>query len=528
MTVTMDEDFLRATAHLDNETAQVKPEPDADHQPDTAPSPQPTPTELFTVLRDITDSPKPTESTPTSHPKSSNLSSRRSQDASSRRTLSRLASSDATTPCLMCPSASKLVCHVCDSISYCTSACSNADSKAHQTLCNTRAEYVQRPNEAMRRAIYFPESPSESIRFTWVKFQEAWTEDNERHEIALVGGFFNVPQNQRSSYYITRNEVLCRRLSHTIRVIAANDECPFNQINSSVAKHIDQHHAHRWKGPLLAIALQNTASNPELPLGDDIAIEDLRHVLDFLNTHNSTALSTDLERYFGRTDEFEAVRVPTTHSVFHQTGSCTLPISEQVEIPIIYAKSPRRADREALQETEKSGKRKSDWNSAFRDLRQSWLLSSQEDFAEAAFIRVSEDEMVAEYYLGSAILVRQDEKPLCVKHVEALWRYNKYLLEPKMTIASRTVVAPGSAGQANGDEQMVETYLCKARFAQFYSDGQCFQRTAAERAVPSPYEVKKQKGTLKRKSSANFFTRITRKSKWEWTSDCDRDSGAEE
>ncbi|KAH9881047.1 hypothetical protein J1614_001540 [Plenodomus biglobosus] len=343
-----------------------------------------------------------------------------------------------------------------------------------------------------------------------------------------------------------RPEVICRPLTGTIRVIPANDNSSFTQVNPSVAKHINQRHAHPWKGPLLAIALQGTASNSELPLWDDVSIEDLRHVFDFLNTYSSTTLSTEFDCYLGRTvrgvkinssgdqasaelpDVFEAVRVPTTHSVFHQTSSRALPIADQIGLQVHYAKCPRKTDHEAVHGIETSGMRKSNWNSPFRDLIRPWLLNCQEDFAAAAFIRVGVDDMVTEYYSGSAILVRQDEKPLHVKQMEALWRYNKYLLELKMARLSRAVASRGSSDEAGQHMVVVTEYLCKAWFVQFYADGQCHQKTAAERAVLSPYEMRKRLGSLKRKSSPDFFACGSKKSKWEWTSDCDEESGGEQ
>ncbi|KAF2847367.1 hypothetical protein T440DRAFT_481791 [Plenodomus tracheiphilus IPT5] len=458
----------RTSAHLDSEMTGVKDEPRVEHPVDRA----------LTLPRSMKMGARPhthnaeTPSNETEDRKPINLAPPNplgslKLDVLSHQTPSILAGPERTSPCLMCPSQGKVVCDVCNYVAYCTPACKDADVEARQTLCHAHTEFEQRPSEAMRRTIYFPESSTESIRFTWVKIQEAWTEDDERYETALIGGYFNVAQNQRASYYVTENSVLCRPFTRTLRIITANDDSSFSQINPSVAKHINGRYAYPWKGPLLAIALQGTATNPRLPLGDDVALEDLRHVLDFLNAYCSRAVSTDFDRYFGCTvrgvrinsvgdqrsvelpREFEAVRVPTTHAVFHQTDPAILPIAKDLEIPIIHAKYPRRSDRGAICENEKLGVRESDWNSAFRDLKQSWLLRSQEDFfAAAAHIRVHEDDMVAEYYGGSAILVRQDE-------------------------------------------------------------------------------VKKRVGSLKRNSSSNFFARVTKKAKWEWTSDCDEESAGE-
>lgn len=93
---------------------------------------------------------------------------------------------------------------------------------------------------------------------------------------------------------------------------------------------------------------------------------------------------TDFEYYHGRNirgvrtncsgdqasgescEEFEKVRVPVSHVAFSQANLCRLPIASRLSIPIIPANYPRRED----------GVRCGDWNSAYRDLQQSWLLES--------------------------------------------------------------------------------------------------------------------------------------------------------
>ncbi|KAI8931331.1 hypothetical protein NX059_011672 [Plenodomus lindquistii] len=543
-TTIMEESLRRARVHRDSETSEVKAELSIERNLGLALSSSQGTTAAPTTPHDAAALVTPTMDMTSDEPSYSDQHGNQVLDTRSRRAPSKFASPDANTLCSMCPATGRTACNECQSVTYCTPLCRDADLKSHQILCSTRAEYEHRPGEAMRRAIYFPDTPGEPLRFTWVKFQEAWTEDNERFQTALVGSYFNVPQDRRSSYYLTENHVLCRPLTRTIRIIAANDNSAFAQTNPSIVDQIDQRHAYPWKGPLLAIALQGTATNPSLPLGDDLAVEDLRHVLDFLNTFQSTAISADFDRYFGRTvrgvrinssgdqksvelpDEFEPVRVPTTHAVFHQKTPATLPIPHLLELPITYSKCPRRPDLEAACEIEKWGVRKSDWNSPFRDLQQSWLLAGQQDFATTAFAMVHTNDTVAEYYCGSAILVRQDEKPLLVPQLEALWRYNKFLLEPRMTQASQTVASSSSSDQSKEERATVDAYLRKARFAQFYSDGRCYQKSAAERAFPSPYEMKKRSGQLKRKSSKNFFDRVAKKYKWEWISDCD-ESGTE-
>ncbi|KAF1943693.1 hypothetical protein EJ02DRAFT_484941 [Clathrospora elynae] len=174
----------------------------------------------------------------------------------------------------------------------------------------------------------------------------------------------------------------------------------FAEPNPSVAKLIDSRYAQPWKGAILAIALQGTTPRPTIPRGDDVNMEDLRHVLDYLNTYKSTAVLGSLARYYSQTirgvrincvddqthnvprDEFEEVCVPMTHRIF-SAARPQLPIPNRLGIAIMAANYPRRVEyveyRDDLQKTptsKETEKRSEDWNSSFRDLRQAWLLKT--------------------------------------------------------------------------------------------------------------------------------------------------------
>lgn len=71
-------------------------------------------------------------------------------------------------------------------------------------------------------------------------------------------------------------------MSHTTRVITTTDDFAFAEVNPSISSLLNSRFAHPWKGPLLAIALRGNEADPALPLGEDVSIEDLRCVLDYL------------------------------------------------------------------------------------------------------------------------------------------------------------------------------------------------------------------------------------------------------
>lgn len=85
-----------------------------------------------------------------------------------------------------------------------------------------------------------------------------------------------------------------------------------------------------------------------------------------------------------------------------------------------------------------------------------------------------------------------------------------------MTHVSRDSVRSGTESKV-----ITQTLMTHDGSEQFCSDGRCFQQTAAKRTAPSPYEVRKRLGSLKRKPTATVLARLTRKPKWGWSSDGD-------
>jgi hypothetical protein len=119
------------------------------------------------------------------------------------------------------------------------------------------------------------------------------------------------------------------------------------------------------------------------------------------------------------------------------------------------------------------------------------------------------------FYQANAILARADRKPLYSAHVEALYVFNKFWLEPKWMLASNIY-------NDMTMEEVEREEITPDKFALYYSHVYTSFRSRGDLNVPSPYEVKKRRGTLKRKrpkgSSAS-----SKRGKWEWSSDGDED-----
>ncbi|KAF2703744.1 hypothetical protein K504DRAFT_495291 [Pleomassaria siparia CBS 279.74] len=436
----------------------------------------------------------------------------------------------------------------CNVIRYCSRECQEQDAPAHQLLCNTWNELHpthpknSRPSETYRSAIFFPENPEDgNACFVWLQHWENRTDSGTCYDQPIVGQYFdNVAKLTKVN--IVENLVLCRPLDHTIQIVTAcrNDSEYALKTNSSIASLVDARHAFRWKGPLLAYGLQGDLDLA--PKGSDLDLHDLRHIVDYLNTNKSTALANEM-RYFGPTyhgvrikcegdlepgktqaqGAFEAVKIPVSHKIF--SAGHLLPIADRIKIPILSTSIPRKADYEAGSTSTQGGrgprtkKGREDWNPRARDLNAEWLMTTDEAIAKVTTVPFR-DWATKQYYPGTVIFARQDHKPLYPLHLHALWRYNKYLLEPLMTRASEI--------HADSDTSEVDKEISKEKFSTYHRHFLTFQSTDVDRQLPSPYDVKKRVGSLKRKAVKGLFARAAKRARWEWTSDGDEEVEEEE
>jgi hypothetical protein len=220
-----------------------------------------------------------------------------------------------------------------------------------------------------------------------------------------------------------------------------------------------------------------------------------------------------------RRNQFETVRIPLTHAIFQQTS--LLPNANTVGIPICKSKYPRSAQYEKAildympNASARNIPNTQDWNPVLRSLEVDCAMESDERSARK-FPTPLDVPWVKQFYQGNAVLARTDLKPLYKAHVETLWVFNKHYLEPKQTLASNI---------HNNDltlEDVAKQEITREIFAPYCFHMQTFLRSRGEPNVPSPYEVKKRRGTLKRKrpkgSSAS-----SKRGQWEWSSDGDED-----
>ncbi|KAF2660392.1 hypothetical protein K491DRAFT_80816 [Lophiostoma macrostomum CBS 122681] len=431
--------------------------------------------------------------------------------------------------CNMCPSEGVLLCEGCNTISYCSEACRKDDSSAHRLLCSTWNDFQTPSEQECRRAIIIPENGR--ISFVWLEFHQNRNDDGQRYDIPLLGPHF-VNKSARVTHSMKDNPILGRQLANTVNLVTiAEGDSPYLEVNETVAGLIDAKFAHKWKGLILVYGTEGTAE--PLPRRRDLDLHDFRHALDYVNTYNSTAIASDL-RYFGPTvrgvrvncdgeiaassvKRFEEVRIPLTHAIFRQTS--LLPNANKVGIPICKTEYPRTINYERSIEEYNPGSivrnipNQQDWNASLRDLEVPFSMEWDEKGAKRS-TNPLDVPWVKQFYQGNAILARLDQKPLYSEHVDALWVFAKYYLEPKMTLAS----------EIHNDMNMndVDKEITPEKFALYWCHMHTFLRSRHHPVVPSPYEVKKRHGTLKRKRPKGFAMR-SKRGKWEWTSDGDED-----
>ncbi|KAF1948755.1 hypothetical protein CC80DRAFT_511090 [Byssothecium circinans] len=466
-------------------------------------------------------------------------------------------------PCLMCPAPSKITCTNCNTVRYCSNDCKNLDVAAHGLLCKQWDTLQNRPGPTHRRTIYLAQSQFggggdssgsqdniSTIRFVWVEFWTSKDEDVNVSEVPQLGEHFQgIPKKRRETHTVIKNEVLFRQLDHPLRVEVCQSQ-PWLE-ESSAHVFLDTKFCNPWQGPMLLYGAREITTDSFV--SKDVNLQDLRHLLDYLNTFDTTALANDI-RFFGETvrgvrvncngdrkegNKFlarsEDVRIPLSHKLFsrqHPDLLSELPIPGKLGISILSIKVPRRPHFERYlttyaSEADLAGVFKGDHNRPFRDLTKDWLMDTDPDFLRILSKhndawRWSSDWLASdkssEYFLGSVVLARKDNKPLAAIHVESLWRYIRFVLEPKMTEASDI--------HEDRDVSRVNELMSRDAFINFHSMVAAWHGDDEQWKCLSPFGVKRRRGSMCLVYPAQKFP--PKKARYEWTSDGDVSDASDE
>lgn len=356
---------------------------------------------------------------------------------------------DAEALCTACNKLNARFCSRCKSIRYCSAECQRADWPTHKLLCAAFSNFdaSRRPSADHFRAIFFPVD-SEKPEIIWLYCQ--WHDDDEDED----GFGFQYPDTKpflgadtfpRSSP-IQYNPVLKRSLDDTIHVYYRDTFLvDGSKPNKSIAAITTTKSGvcHDWRGPILACG--KNGLGVDQASCRDLDMNDFRHITDYFLSYNSDPvpeLANQLsigEKIQGvrinclgdqkmlDKPHFEAVEVPLTDPIFskHDTSD----IAQRIDLPIFTRRCPPDP-KWANDEDNKLFERGSPFNNqdaTFLHL----CCDPKADFnLKMGTLGWGWASQQWQNSVGSAIVVRQDKKPILPLHVEALCKYCRYEARP--------------------------------------------------------------------------------------------------
>ncbi|KAF2238775.1 hypothetical protein EV356DRAFT_563484 [Viridothelium virens] len=346
-------------------------------------------------------------------------------------------SADASESCIICNKSTTRLCNRCKSARYCSTTCQHADWPTHKLLCSTFSTFgtSSRPTNEHVRAIFFPVDDKKP-KVIWLHCK--WQDDDDygRYQLAQVDSILG--SDAPVGYpYIQYNPVLKRGLSDTICVCYRDTFLiDGSKLNKSIAgiTATKPGQYHDWRGPIIAygkVGLGIDQTNCK-----DLNMNDFRHITDYFlsyNTNHTPAIQQSIgikmegvkincvgdQKIFNK-PYFEPIEVSSVDPIFSEQDSSD--IAERIGLPIFTRRCPPNPIW-AKDQDDKVFERQSPFNNqdagflhlccdpkAIYDPRSGilgWGWASQK----------------WQNNVGSAIVVRQDKKPLSPLHVEALCKY---------------------------------------------------------------------------------------------------------
>lgn len=235
------------------------------------------------------------------------------------------------TICPTCTEAVKLTCDTCHGVSYCSEECQETDWPAHKLLCNTYKDFQERPNENMRRTIYFPPDGSKP-EFVWLPTAdheydengELWYEDLEKEDRMKVNMISNFYENKITNVSLETDDVIC--LWYDDRFLAN-----YTSINKAIKSAVGSMMAYPWSGPLLAMRGKPTGGGSFARVRDmdmtaySYVVAFLTDYVNFNKTYQMTKgpkikgvkVLCDGEMEEKSAPRFQAVNLPRLHPMIH-------------------------------------------------------------------------------------------------------------------------------------------------------------------------------------------------------------------
>ncbi|KAL9086506.1 MAG: hypothetical protein Q9165_007122 [Trypethelium subeluteriae] len=348
-------------------------------------------------------------------------------------------STEASKSCTVCNKATARHCNRCKSARYCSTTCQHADWPTHKLLCAAFSAFdtSSRPTNEHVQAIFFPVNDKKP-EVVWLHFKfndDDDSDDYAGYQFAEVHSFLGPDALERKS--IQYNPVLKRNLSDTIYVCCRDaflidGSEPNKSIASITATKPGQYHD--WRGPIIAYG--KVGLGIDQPVCKDLDMNDFRHITDnFLsyNSNHTPAIEQSIDikiegvkincvgdqKTFNK-PYFETIGVSSLDPVFIEQESSD--IAKRIGLPIF--------TRHCIPDP------------TWANDRDHKIFGHQSPFNNegATFLHLCCDPKATHDLhtgiwgwgwasqqwqggVGSAIVVRQDRKPLSPLHVEALCRY---------------------------------------------------------------------------------------------------------
>lgn len=383
---------------------------------------------------------------------------------------------DASTSCILCNKTDAHFCMRCKSISYCSKACQKNDWPTHKLLCATFSSFdsLSRPSNESFRAILFPVE-DKKLKLIWLHCTWRSSDDDkdgrDTYQNPEVTPFIGPNACERDAP-IQYNPVLKRKLSDTIYVchqdsFLIDGSTANNSVATIMATTAGQ--KHDWRGPIIAYGRVGLGNDPTICR--DLDMNDFRHITDYFLSYNTKPapapqqpLDTMIkgvkincvgdQKMFNK-PHFEAVEVSSNDLIFSEHD--TSDIAQRIGLPIF----TRRCSPDPR------------WTN-YQDTR---LFGGEIPFnnQDATFLHLCCDpkglfdhrsgqfgwgfaSQQWQNSVGSAIIVRQDRKPLLPLHAEALCRCCRREVGPLFAHSH------GEYGEKPMKRSQVLAMICEAAF----------------------------------------------------------------
>ncbi|KAI1425516.1 hypothetical protein F5Y12DRAFT_369495 [Xylaria sp. FL1777] len=351
-------------------------------------------------------------------------------------------SSEAFDLCIICSKPNALRCNRCKGASYCSKLCQRGDYPTHKLLCASFSAFdiASRPTEEHMRAILFPVDQKQP-KLVWLHCK--WMEPEDKYERRWQNPNTKPFLNDTGRpVVINYNAVLAKRLSNIVCVSYRDtfliDGSKPNSSIAAITATMPGYH-HDWRGPIIGYG--KVGSDFDADRCRDVDMNDFRHIADYFLSYGSDLTTLPAsppancrkikgvkinclgdQKLFNK-PHFEEIELATTDIIFSQHE--TSEIGDRIGFRIFTKRCFPHPNWANVRNSELFGNESPYNNQDATFLHLCIDPKAKEDYSRGT-LGWGWAPMQWQSEVGSAIVVRQDRKPLSLSHVEALCRYCRH------------------------------------------------------------------------------------------------------